>query len=144
VVATDTSAAGLAIARSNVDRLRMANVEVLQSDWYASIPADARFDAIVSNPPYVAAHDPHLGEGDVRFEPRSALVSGASGLDALRAIVAGARERLVEGGLLAVEHGYDQADAVRALLERAGFGAITSTRDLAGIPRVAAARLVPP
>jgi release factor glutamine methyltransferase len=144
VIATDTSAAALAIARSNVERLLIGNVELVQSDWYESIAVDERFDAILSNPPYVAAHDPHLGEGDVRFEPRAALVSGASGLDALRAIAGGARERLVDGGLLAVEHGYDQADAVRALLERAGFGTVTSARDLAGIPRVAVARLVPP
>ena len=82
--------------------------------------------------------------GQDAYYDSEALVSGASGLDALRTIVGGARERLVDGGLLVVEHGYDQADAVRALFERAGFTSVTSARDLAGIPRVAAARLVPP
>ena len=95
-----------------------------QSDWYASVPAPwhgAPFDLIVSNPPYVAAGDPHLAEGDLRFEPASALTPGGDGLDALRRIVAGARARLVAGGTLVVEHGYDQADAVRALFLAAGF-----------------------
>jgi release factor glutamine methyltransferase len=141
VVATDTSAAAIAVARSNVERLGAANVELVQSDWYEALARDMRFDAIVSNPPYVAAHDPHLAEGDVRFEPRAALVSGASGLDALRAIIAGASQWLADGGFIAVEHGYDQTDAVRVLLERAGFADVASARDLAGIPRVAVARV---
>jgi release factor glutamine methyltransferase len=88
----------------------------------------------------VRAGDPHLGEGDVRFEPRLALVGGADGLAALKPIVLGARGRLAPGGWLAVEHGYDQSDVVRALLETAGFDALQAHRDLAGIPRVVVGR----
>jgi release factor glutamine methyltransferase len=100
----------------------------------------ARLAAIVSNPPYVAEGDPHLLEGDVRFEPPQALVSGPDGLEALRVIVAGAGNHVVSGGWLAVEHGYDQAAAVRGLLQQAGFGELESLRDLYGIPRVAVGR----
>jgi release factor glutamine methyltransferase len=139
VVAIDASAAALAVARGNARRLGLRNVEFLASDWYAQA-GDAPFDAIVSNPPYVAADDPHLREGDVRHEPVAALVSGADGLDALRRIVAGARARLRPGGALIVEHGYDQGESVAELLRTAGFAAITARRDLAGIPRVAAGR----
>ena len=95
-----------------------------------------RFDLIVSNPPYVAASDPHLQEGDLRFEPRVALTPGGDGLTALRAIVAGAKAHLVAGGHLVVEHGYDQSAAVQALFREAGFGAVTIRNDLAGIARV--------
>jgi release factor glutamine methyltransferase len=139
VVATDNSADALAVARGNAARLQLSNVEWLRADWFDATFA-GRFDAIVSNPPYVAAGDPHLAEGDLRFEPPRALVSGRDGLDALRIIVAGARERLVPGGWLAVEHGYDQAAAVRDLLRQAGFADLESLRDLSGIPRVAAGR----
>lgn len=161
VVATDVSPWALAIARSNAERLALRNVEFLQADWYEA-PTDAGpvaasvgpdgdvdgdpllrepFDMIVSNPPYVAQGDPHLREGDVRHEPISALASGADGLAALRIIVAGAPRRLARRGVLVVEHGYDQADSVRTLLEQAGFVELESLRDLAGIPRVAAGRL---
>jgi release factor glutamine methyltransferase len=141
VLATDCSSAALAVARANAERMKLANVRWLQSDWYRQIAdRDGRFDLVASNPPYVAAGDPHLREGDVRFEPQAALTAGVDGLDALRTIVAGARERLVEGGSLVVEHGYDQAEAVRELLREAGFTALASLRDLAGIPRVAAGK----
>ena len=141
VVATDASPAALAIARANVDRMKLERVRVIQSSWYEALPgADARFDLIASNPPYVALGDPHLSEGDLRFEPRDALCAGRDGLDALRIIVAGARERLVPQGHLVVEHGYDQAEAVRALVAAAGLRFVESARDLAGIPRVAVAR----
>ena len=145
VLATDTSAAALSIARDNAQRLNLVNVEFLRSDWYANLPvADFRaaFDLIVSNPPYVAARDPHLAEGDVRFEPQPALTPGLGGLEAIRTIVMGARDRLVPSGRLAVEHGYDQADAVRALFDAAGFVEIVAARDLAGIARVVAGRIV--
>ncbi len=144
VLATDTSAAALSIARDNAQRLNLVDVEFLRSDWYANLPvADFRaaFDLIVSNPPYVAARDPHLAEGDVRFEPQPALTPGLGGLEAIRTIVMEARDRLVPGGRLAVEHGYDQADAVRALFDAAGFVEIVAARDLAGIARVAAGRI---
>jgi release factor glutamine methyltransferase len=142
VVAVDIDEPALAVARSNAQRLHLQNVEFLHSDWFASLPPDARFEAIVSNPPYVASADPHLADGDVRFEPRAALVSGSDGLAALRTIVAGAPSRLVGGGVLAVEHGYDQAERVRRLFEQAGFGDLRCARDLAGIARVASGRLV--
>jgi len=98
------------------------------------------FDAIVSNPPYIGASDPHLSQGDVRFEPMSALTAGADGLAALRTIVASAPARLVPRGVLAVEHGYDQAQPVRELLDAAGFVDVEAVRDLAGIQRVALGR----
>jgi release factor glutamine methyltransferase len=139
IVATDRFPEALALAQANAARMKLANVHWLQSDWYRQlVDRDGRFDLIASNPPYIAAGDPHLREGDVRFEPQSALIAGADGLDALRVIVDGARERLVPGGSLVVEHGYDQADAVRELLRATGFTALESRRDLAGIRRVAA------
>ena len=138
--ATDQSQAALAIARTNAERMKLANVRWLQSDWYRDLPdREERFDLIASNPPYVAANDPHLREGDLRFEPPAALVAGSDGLDALRIIIAGARERLAAGGSLVVEHGYDQAEPVLSLLREAGFSELESRRDLAGIPRIAAA-----
>ncbi len=143
VLATDVSAAALAIAGENARRLKLGNVEFVQSDWYAGLPAaeyGSAFDLIASNPPYVAALDPHLAGGDVRFEPSQALTPGPGGLEAIRAIVAGAPDRLVAGGTLAVEHGYDQADAVRALFDAAGFTAIVAARDLAGMARVVGGR----
>lgn len=141
VWAIDASAATLAIATGNAERLRLHNVRFALSDWYADVPGDAGpFDAIVSNPPYVAADDPHLRAGDVPFEPVAALTAGADGLSALRVIVAGAPERLQASGWLVVEHGYDQADAVRALFAAAGLEALASLRDLSGVPRVAAGR----
>jgi release factor glutamine methyltransferase len=139
VVATDNSEDALVVARGNAARLQVSNVEWLRAAWFDGSVAGP-FDAIVSNPPYVAAGDPHLAEGDVRFEPARALVAGRDGLDALRVIVAGARGCLVPGGWLAVEHGYDQADAVRDLFRQAGFAGLQSLRDLSGIPRVGAGR----
>ena len=127
IVATDVSADALDVARDNARRLGLANVEFVRADWYdglAPTAAGGAFDVIVSNPPYVDAADPHLREGDVRFEPARALTPGGNGTAAIVRIVAGARERLVPGGSLAVEHGYDQADAVRAVFAVAGFAEI--------------------
>lgn len=139
VVATDASTAALDVARANAARLAIRNVELAHADWYEGVPAQA-FDVIVSNPPYVAPGDPHLAEGDVRFEPSAALVAGDAGLAALRTIVSGARRRLAIGGAVAVEHGYDQSDAVQSMLRDAGFERIEARRDLAGIARVAGGR----
>jgi release factor glutamine methyltransferase len=133
VAAVDQSAAALEVARRNAARLGAGNVRFLQGDWYDPL-GEERFDLIVSNPPYIAAVDPHLAQGDLRFEPAAALASGADGLDAIRAIVA--RARLNPGGWLLFEHGYDQAAACRELLARAGFQEVGSEADLAGIPRV--------
>ncbi len=124
---------------ANAERLGRANVTFLRSDWYVEVPPGP-FDAIVSNPPYIPAADPHLAEGDLRYEPRTALSPGSDGTSALRVIVAGAPPRLAAGGLLAVEHGYDQAETVHRLFVAAGFEAPVARRDLAGIPRVALAR----
>ncbi|MFT4068857.1 peptide chain release factor N(5)-glutamine methyltransferase [Paraburkholderia sp.] len=141
VWALDRSAAALAVATRNGARLVDAKrpggaVTFLHSDWYGSLDTALRFDVIVSNPPYIASGDPHLLEGDLRFEPRGALTDEADGLSAIRAIVAGAPGRLVAGGALWVEHGYDQAEAVRALLAAQGFAQVRSERDLAGIERI--------
>ena len=138
IVATDVFEPALAIARDNARKLGQHAIEFVQGTWFDGLPPNERFDAIVSNPPYVAAGDAHLSDGDVRFEPVSALVSGADGLDALRTIIASAGQYLVPGGSLVVEHGYDQADAVKALLEDAAFTGIERRRDLCGILRVAA------
>jgi release factor glutamine methyltransferase len=139
ILATDASVDALDVARANARRLGLANVEFILSDWYASLAPSSTggaFDLIVSNPPYIDAADPHLREGDVRYEPARALTPGGSGTAAILRVVAGARERLVSGGSLAVEHGYDQADAVRAMFVAAGFREIVDVRDLAGILRV--------
>lgn len=140
VTATDSSAGALEVARANAAS-HAARVEFALGDWYTPV-AGRRFDLIVSNPPYVAARDPHLSRGDLRFEPRQALTDeSADGLDSLRAIVAGAAAHLNPGGWLLVEHGYDQAAGVAALLAQAGFAKPLSIPDLAGIPRVAGARM---
>jgi release factor glutamine methyltransferase len=139
VLATDSSADALAVARANARQLGIANVEFILANWYDGLPA-TRFDVIAANPPYVEPSDPHLGAGDVRFEPRAALTPEGGGLAALRTIVAGAPAHLATGGMLAVEHGYDQSDAVRSLFVDAGFVEIVAARDLAGIPRVVVGR----
>lgn len=115
VTATDASVAALAMARRNAEQLG-AGLTLLQGDWYCALPADAEFDVIVSNPPYVAPDDPHLGA--LGFEPLHALTDGRDGMACLEAVVEGARGRLAAGGWLLVEHGYDQAPAVQALFAR--------------------------
>jgi release factor glutamine methyltransferase len=115
------------------------SIRLVLGDWFAAL-AGERFDAIVSNPPYVAAGDAHLGEGDLRFEPGEALVGGVDGLEAIRAIVAGAQRHLVAGGWLLFEHGYDQAERCKSLLAMYGYAEIAGWPDLAGIVRVAGGR----
>ena len=139
VTGIDRSPAALAVAAAN-GAAHGASVRWLESDWCAALEPAERFDLIVSNPPYVAADDPHLAEGDVRFEPRSALASGPRGLDDIARIAVTAPPFLVPGGWLIVEHGYDQAEAVRALLAEQGLGAVDSARDLAGIERISFGR----
>jgi release factor glutamine methyltransferase len=135
VVAVDASAAALEVAQFNTQRLALGNVRLLRSDWFSALHGE-RFDMIVSNPPYIAADDAHLAQGDVRFEPSSALVSGTDGLDDIRRICAQAKAHLNVDGWLLFEHGYDQAMQVRAMLQQAGFKDIFSARDLSGIERV--------
>ncbi len=136
VMATDASADALAVACRNADHHHVA-VRFGLSDWYENI--DGTFDLIASNPPYIAAGDPHLTQGDLRFEPAMALTDQADGLSDLMSIIDGALAHLNPGGWLLMEHGHDQAAAVRALLERAGWQQVQSWRDLAGIERVSGA-----
>ena len=112
-------------------------IDFVRSDWFESIEAGP-FDLVVSNPPYVAAADPHLERGDLRFEPRLAAVAGDDGLACLREIAAGARRHLRRGGALLLEHGYDQGESCPALLRGLGFAEVADHRDLADLPRVAA------
>ncbi len=136
VSAVDASEAALAVARRNAAHHAVA-VSFIHSDWYASI--DGKFDLIVSNPPYIAASDPHLSQGDLRFEPRTALTDDANGMMHIAAIVDGAPAHLKPGAWLLMEHGHDQSAAVRALLDKAGWQHVQSWQDLAGIERVTGA-----
>jgi release factor glutamine methyltransferase len=135
LLASDASAAALAVAKANAQRLGLANVAFVEGSWWVPL-AGRRFDLIVSNPPYIALDDPHLDAGDLRFEPRSALVAGADGLDDLRLLAAGAPAYLKSGGALLVEHGHTQGEAVRALFAAAGLGSVATHRDLEGRDRV--------
>ena len=139
VIATDFLPAALNVARSNVKKFGLTNVELRQGDWFIPL-AGEKLDMLVSNPPYVCANDPHLQQGDVRFEPMSALASGADGLDAIRQIAAQAQQYLKPGGWLLLEHGFDQADAVAGLLRQQGYRDIVSYRDLSGNYRVTECR----
>lgn len=138
ICAVDASAEALEVARANAGR-HGVKVEFLLGSWYAPV-AGRRFDLVVANPPYVAEGDHHLGEGDLRFEPRAALVAGADGLDAIRAIVRDAPAHLEPGGWLLLEHGWEQGAAVRALLQAAGLAAAFTATDLAGRDRVSGAQ----
>jgi release factor glutamine methyltransferase len=166
IVAVDSSPHALAVARRNAQTLfgepaevfslslqgktgdgaqspghRHAPIEFIESNWYDAL-AGSRFDLIVSNPPYVAGNDSHLARGDLRFEPKTALTDdSADGLDSIRTIISGAAAHLQAGGWLLFEHGYDQADACRDLLLKAGFIDPISVKDLAGIPRVAGGQI---
>lgn len=134
VTAVDASAAALAVAGQNARSLGAA-VCFVESDWYAALDSE-RFDLIVANPPYIAPNDPHLSQGDLRFEPASALAAADNGLADLRRIVAGAPDHLAPGGWLLCEHGYDQAEAMAHMLAGADFRSLEQHRDLAGIVRV--------
>lgn len=139
ITATDRSTAALAVARGNGERLGFTNVRWREGDWFAAVE-DERFDLIVSNPPYVATDDPELAAAVAAFEPAAALFAGPDGLDAIRRITAHAPARLRPGGTLALEHGYRQGAAVRALLAAAGLEAVDTRADLAGRPRVTSGR----
>ena len=140
VTAVDRVLEAVALAERNRQRLQLENVNVFTSHWFSAL-ADQRFDLIISNPPYIAAGDIHLAEGDVRFEPESALVAGADGLDDIREIIAASAQHLNAGGWLMLEHGYDQAAAVRQLLQDAGFAQVESRKDLGGHERITLGRL---
>ncbi|PRC94236.1 peptide chain release factor N(5)-glutamine methyltransferase [Solimicrobium silvestre] len=134
VWACDISQAALAVAQNNAVT-HQCKITLLKSDWYAQLP-DMQWQTIVSNPPYIVQHDPHLSQGDLRFEPINALTDHADGLSAYRQLIAGAVSRLTEDGWLLLEHGYDQAQAVRALLTEHQFINVQSWCDIAGIERV--------
>lgn len=141
VHATDLSAAALAVAQANAQRLRL-DISFHQGGWFAALPElEARFDCIVANPPYIAERDPHLTA--LQFEPAQALTSGPEGLDDLRQIISQAPKNLVPGGWLLLEHGYDQARAVRNLLMAAGFGQVQTRQDLAGMDRCSGGQFTP-
>ncbi|MBV6808399.1 peptide chain release factor N(5)-glutamine methyltransferase [Xanthomonas campestris pv. pennamericanum] len=142
VIATDASAAALAMARRNADSHGLRNVDCRQGSWFAPLAGEA-FDLIASNPPYIAAHDPHLQQGDLRYEPASALASGSDGLDDIRLIVADAPAHLLPGGWLLLEHGWDQGAAVAELLAARGFAAVATHQDLERRDRVTLGRWSP-
>ncbi|CAD5198663.1 peptide chain release factor N(5)-glutamine methyltransferase [Pseudomonas sp. FEN] len=135
VTAVDRVPEAVALAERNRQRLGLDNARVLSSHWFSALEGQ-RFQLIISNPPYIASADPHLAQGDVRFEPASALVAGLDGLDDLRLIIAQAPAHLEADGWLMLEHGYDQAEAVRALLSAQGFAEVHSRTDLGGHQRI--------
>lgn len=140
VVATDLSAAALAVARANAAALGASHVEFRLGEWCSALTEGERFSLIASNPPYVRAGDPHLDRGDLRFEPEISLVAGETGLETIERIATEARGHLADEGWLVIEHGFDQARAVANLLSAYGYTALESVRDIAGHPRIAAAR----
>ncbi len=135
ITATDISVDAIEVAQENCQRLKIDNVGFRQGSWFSGLN-ESFYDLIVSNPPYVRNNDPHLMQGDVRFEPREALSSGVDGLDDLREIIGSARNHLKPGGWLLVEHGFDQARPVTELMCRAGFNACETFEDLSGNDRV--------
>ena len=139
LTAVDHSADALAVARENAAKLGVNAIDFIQSDWYSALSVK-KFDIIVANPPYISKNDPHLTQGDLRFEPRMALTDGQDGLACIRAIIAGASEHLMSNGMLFFEHGYDQASACQELLKQHGFEQITSHSDLGGISRITCGR----
>ena len=139
ICAVDLQQQAVDLAERNRQRNQLDNVRLFTSDWFAAIPAQ-RFDLIVSNPPYIEANDPHLSQGDLRFEPASALVSGDDGLDDLRLVCAQSGNYLADGGWLLLEHGFDQGAAVRELLEQAGFTSVKTDTDLNHLQRLTQGR----
>lgn len=139
VTAVDASAEALQTARANATRASLERVIFLQSDWYQAV-SQKRFHLLLANPPYIDADDPHLEQGDLRFEPRTALVAPDGGLADISLLVTQAPAHLHPAGWLLLEHGFEQGAAVRELLSRAGFGAITTRRDIAGHERITGAR----
>lgn len=141
LVAVDYNREAVALAQRNQQRLQLMNCQILQSDWFQAVKGQ-RFDLILSNPPYIDALDPHLQQGDVKFEPLSALVSPAAGLADLQHICQQAPAFLNQGGWLWLEHGYQQAEAVQQLLQEAGLVEVQSKRDYAGQWRISGGRLL--
>ncbi|MCU7960276.1 MAG: peptide chain release factor N(5)-glutamine methyltransferase [gamma proteobacterium symbiont of Bathyaustriella thionipta] len=142
ISATDISQPALQIAEQNRQALKLPPVHFFQGNWFTALPAEtARFDMIVSNPPYIARHDLHLQQGDLRFEPQQALVSGKDGLQDIRIIIEQAATWLRPNGCLLLEHGYQQADALKQLFKQHGYRAINNLRDLNQQARVTLAQI---
>lgn len=139
VIGTDCSRDALALAERNAARLGLRNIAFRHGAWFAALPGVVA-DVIVTNPPYVRRGDPHLAVGDLRFEPDTALIGGADGLDAIRQIVAAGRNHLRRGGWLLLEHGADQGTAVHMLLAQSGYTDIAQRSDLDGRDRVTSAQ----
>ncbi|WP_407291972.1 peptide chain release factor N(5)-glutamine methyltransferase [Stutzerimonas zhaodongensis] len=140
VTGVDRIGEAVSLAMRNAERLGLANARFIESNWFSMLTGN-RYELIISNPPYMPSNDPHLLQGDVRFEPSSALVAGLDGLDDIRHIIANAPSHMHPSGWLLLEHGYDQAAAVRALLSGGGFAEVASCKDLAGHERVSLGRL---
>ncbi len=141
ITATDQSTEALEIAITNAKQLEISDrVQFFQGSWYEALETGASFDVILSNPPYIASHDSHLNQGDLRFEPLSALTDHDTGLSCLETIISGAQKHLKPNGLIAVEHGFDQSEAVVSLMKLAGLRDIQTHLDLGGHYRVASAR----
>ena len=140
VHAVERSSEALAVAQQNAKALGASRIHWHAGSWWQALASPRRFDLIVSNPPYIAANDHHLQQGDLRFEPPQALAAGLDGLDDLRILIGGAPAHLTPGGWLLLEHGYDQEAPVQALLRDAGFADVFTRRDLAGQPRVSGGR----
>lgn len=136
VIATDFSTNALTIARRNAQRHNVRNIQFLQSNWFGTISDSALFNLVVSNPPYIADNDPHLTEGDVRFEPMSALIADNDGLSDIARIATAARRHLLPQGHLLIEHGYNQQDQVQAIFSQLKYRNIATYHDLSGQPRV--------
>ncbi len=141
ILATDQSHRALDIAIHNAETLQVDNIQLLQGDWFDALPADIRVEILLSNPPYIPDDDPHLQQGDLRYEPLSALASGADGLDAIRLIISNASAYLKPRGYLLLEHGYNQGSAVRQLMHQATLSEINTLTDLAGHERITMARM---
>jgi release factor glutamine methyltransferase len=147
VLATDRSLSALAIAQDNARALGTnlagpARVAFQQSDWWAQVAPELRFEMIVSNPPYIQSGDVHLRQGDLRYEPQMALTDDLDGLAAIRSIVKGAQGRLTRGGHLLLEHGYDQGSSIDEILRNAGFLQVATHFDSAGLARLSQARFI--
>lgn len=135
IFAVDKSSIALGVARENAFALDAKNVQFIQSDWFSEL-GNRTFNLIISNPPYIARQDEHLNQGDLVFEPKSALVSGDDGLHDIRRIVENAKNHLIAGGALLLEHGWDQSEAVRAILEEFSYSSIQTHQDLSGCERI--------
>jgi len=140
ITAIELHSRTLSVARANAARLQLGRVRFLLGNWFSAV-RDERYDVIVGNPPYIAEQDPHLLQGDLRFEPRAALASGIDGLEAIRVIARDSPRHLRANGWLLLEHGFEQGAAVRALLESAGFTKVATGVDLAGLDRVTSGQL---